>query len=84
MEMIAMDCHKRYTFVSVQTPDGRLIREQRIEITDGAASVFWRSGPAGFDRFAGRDRSGRMPGLHADLLTLTSGCAGWARAAIEP
>ncbi len=38
--MIAMDCHKRYSFVSVQTPDGRLIREQRIEPRRGAIQAF--------------------------------------------
>ena len=40
MEMIAIDCHKRYSFVSVQTPDGRLIREQRIEHRRGAIRAF--------------------------------------------
>jgi len=39
MEMIAMDCHKRYSFASVQGPDGRLVHEQRIEHRRGHATA---------------------------------------------
>jgi transposase len=31
MEMIALDCHKRYSIASVQTPEGRCLGERRIE-----------------------------------------------------
>ncbi|MBN1362076.1 MAG: IS110 family transposase [Sedimentisphaerales bacterium] len=31
MEMIAMDCHKRYSLAHVQTPEGQCLCEQRIE-----------------------------------------------------
>jgi transposase len=40
MEMIAMDCHKRYSFASVQGPDGRLVHEQRIEHRRGQIKAF--------------------------------------------
>ena len=38
--MIAMDCHKRYTFACVQSPDGRPIQEQRIEHRRGNIRAF--------------------------------------------
>ena len=38
--MIAMDCHKRYTFACVQSRDGRPIREQRIEHRRGNIRAF--------------------------------------------
>jgi transposase len=31
MDMIAMDCHKRYSLAHVQSPEGRRLREARIE-----------------------------------------------------
>jgi transposase len=40
MEHIAFDAHKHYTLASVATPDGRLVREQRIEHDRGALHQF--------------------------------------------
>jgi hypothetical protein len=40
MEYIAFDAHKRYTLASVARPDGRVIREQRIDHDCGALRQF--------------------------------------------
>ncbi|MHC4520470.1 MAG: IS110 family RNA-guided transposase [Planctomycetota bacterium] len=40
MEMIAMDCHKRYSLASVQSPEGRRLREERIEHRRGTIRAF--------------------------------------------
>ena len=36
MEYIAFDAHKHYTLASVATPEGQLVREERIEHERGA------------------------------------------------
>lgn len=40
MEMIAMDCHKRYSLAHVQTLEGRWLREERIEHRRGNIREF--------------------------------------------
>jgi len=40
MEMIALDCHKRYSVASVQTPEGRCLAERRIEHRRGSIREF--------------------------------------------
>jgi transposase len=40
MEMIALDCHKRYSVASVQTPEGHRLAEQRIEHRRGNIRAF--------------------------------------------
>ena len=40
MEYIAFDAHKHYTLASVTRPDGRLVREERIEHERGALREF--------------------------------------------
>ena len=40
MQHIAFDAHKHYTLASVARPDGRLVREERIEHTRGALQEF--------------------------------------------
>ena len=40
MNYIAFDCHKRYTFASVQDENGRLIRESRLDHRRGAFAAF--------------------------------------------
>jgi len=40
MEIIAFDSHKRYTLASVQTQDGRLVREERISHQRGNIAHF--------------------------------------------
>src|SRR5262245_30781447 len=40
MEYIAFDAHKHYTLASVVTPDGQLVREERIEHDRGALRGF--------------------------------------------
>jgi transposase len=40
MEIIAFDSHKRYTLASVETPDGRLVREERINHRRGNIAGF--------------------------------------------
>jgi transposase len=40
MEIIAMDCHKRYSLANVQTEDGQRLREQRIEHRRGSIKDF--------------------------------------------
>ena len=40
MEYIAFDAHKHYTLASVATPDGQLVREERIEHDRGALRGF--------------------------------------------
>src|SRR5215471_8914732 len=40
MEYIAFDAHKHYTLASVVTPDGQLVREERIEHERGAVRDF--------------------------------------------
>ena len=40
MEYIAFDCHKRYTFVSVEDAQGRVLNETRIEHERGALAGF--------------------------------------------
>ena len=45
MEYIAFDAHKHYTLASVVTPDGQLVREERIEHDRGALRGFLE--PAG-------------------------------------
>ena len=43
MNMIAMDCHKRYSLASVQTREGRRLREERIEHRRGNIRAFIRA-----------------------------------------
>lgn len=40
MQYIAFDCHKRYTFASVEDANGKLLRESRIEHRQGAFAEF--------------------------------------------
>jgi len=40
MEYIAFDAHKHYTLASVATPDGQLVREERIQHERGAVRQF--------------------------------------------
>src|SRR5499426_4121203 len=40
MEYIAFDAHKHYTLASVVTPDGQLVREERIEHDRGTLRDF--------------------------------------------
>src|SRR5262245_30689937 len=40
MEYIAFDAHKHYTLASVVTPDGQLVREERIEHDRGTLREF--------------------------------------------
>jgi transposase len=40
--IIAMDCHKHYTIASVETVDGRLVSEKRIEHRPGKIADFLR------------------------------------------
>ena len=40
MEIIAMDCHKHYSLANVQTADGQLVAEQRIEHQRGRIRAF--------------------------------------------
>ena len=40
MQYIAFDAHKHYTLASVATPDGQLVREERIEHDRGALRQF--------------------------------------------
>jgi len=40
--IIAMDCHKHYTIASVETVDGRLVSEKRIEHLPGRITDFLR------------------------------------------
>ena len=40
MEYIAFDAHKHYTLASVATPEGQLVREERIEHERGALREF--------------------------------------------
>ena len=40
MEYIAFDAHKHYTLASLVTPDGQLVREERIEHDRGALRGF--------------------------------------------
>ncbi len=40
MESIAFDTHKRYTFASVASADGRVLREARLEHTRGTLRTF--------------------------------------------
>jgi len=47
MDIIAMDCHKRYSLVNVQTPEGRCVCEQRIEHRRGNIRGFLSAYPAG-------------------------------------
>jgi transposase len=42
MEMIALDCHKRYSVASVQSPEGRCLLEGRIEHRRGSIREFLR------------------------------------------
>jgi transposase len=42
MQYIAFDCHKRYTFASVEDERGKLLRESRIEHRKGAFAEFLR------------------------------------------
>ena len=42
MEMIALDCHKRYSVASVQSPEGRCLLEGRIEHRRGSIRAFLR------------------------------------------
>jgi len=47
MDMIAMDCHKRYSLANVQTADGRRLCEQRIEHRRGNIQAFLAAYPPG-------------------------------------
>jgi len=47
MDIIAMDCHKRYSLANVQTSDGQCVREQRIEHRRGNIRTFLSAYPAG-------------------------------------
>ncbi len=47
MDIIAMDCHKRYSLAHVQTSDGQCVREQRIEHRRGNIRTFLSAYPAG-------------------------------------
>ena len=40
MEYVAFDSHKRYTWASVQTPSGRIVREEKIPHSRGALRAF--------------------------------------------
>lgn len=40
MNYIAFDCHKRYTFASVENESGKVLRETRIEHRQGAFAEF--------------------------------------------
>jgi len=40
MEIIAFDSHKRYTLASVETREGRLVREERIRHARGNIAGF--------------------------------------------
>jgi hypothetical protein len=40
MHYIAFDAHKRYTLASVAGPDGRLLREERLDHERGALRQF--------------------------------------------
>ena len=42
MQYIAFDAHKRYTLASVERPDGRLVRQERIPHERGALRAFLR------------------------------------------
>lgn len=39
-QYIALDAHKRYSYASVETTDGRIVKEQRIEHCRGAIAAF--------------------------------------------
>lgn len=47
MEIIAFDSHKRYTLASVETPDGRVVREERIKHCRGNIAGFLSKCEAG-------------------------------------
>lgn len=47
MQYIAFDAHKRYTLASVERPDGRIVREERVPHERGALRRFLRRSERG-------------------------------------